>query len=162
VEANGILMLCLRIKEDPDLSTAWLPVRFPEELPSVTSLRDFLAGALQILGDDGLTEAGEWYAKVDREPDEALSRDLAIAGLRAVAESQKRRPILFVENLDLVFERALDADSQATLRRLLMTDPFMLIVGTAVHVFEEPRAYDRSFFNYFCPVPLERLDDEQV
>ncbi len=48
-----ILMLCLRIKEDSELSAAWLPVRFPEELPAITSLRDLLAAVLQVLAEDG-------------------------------------------------------------------------------------------------------------
>lgn len=157
-----VLMLCLRLREEPDLRAVWLPVWFPEELPGVTSLRDFFAAALRVLADDGVAGAPEWSARVEREPDETRSRDLAIAGLRATAGAEKRRLVLFVENLDAVFERGLDPDSQAVLRRLLMTEPFMLVVGTAVHVFEELRTYDRAFFNYFCPVPLERLDDDQV
>lgn len=157
-----VLMLCLRIEEELDLRAAWLPIRFPEELPSVTSLRDLLAAALQVLAEDGVPGAREWSTKVEAELDERRSRDLAVAGLRAVAQSQKRRLVLFVENLDVIFERGLDEDSQATLRRLLMTEPFMVMVGTAVHVFDDLRAYDRAFFNYFCPVPLERLDDDQV
>ena len=156
-----VLMLCLRIREDPELATAWLPVRFPEELPAITSLRDLFAAALSVMAEDGIESARAWHEKVEREPDERRSRDLAVTGLRRIAEERGRRLILVVENFDQLFERAW-AKEEATLRRLLMADPFMLIVGTTVRQFEALRDYGRAFFNYFCEVPLKRLDDEQV
>jgi tetratricopeptide (TPR) repeat protein len=156
-----VLMLCLRIREDPELATAWLPVRFPEELPAITSLRDLFAAALSVMAEDGIERARAWHEKVEREPDERRSRDLAVTALRRIAEERGRRLILVVENFDQLFERAW-AKEEATLRRLLMADPFMLIVGTTVRQFEALRDYRRAFFNYFCDVPLKRLDDEQV
>ena len=157
-----VLMLCLRIREDEQLSAAWLPVRFPEELPGITSLRDLLSATLHTLGEDGVAGAREWRERVEAEADDEQSQQLAISGLRQIAKQESRRLVLFVENLDLVFERGLDERTQATLRRLLMEAPFMMIVGSAVKVFDALRAYDEAFFNYFCPVPLDRLDDGQV
>ena len=156
-----LLMLCLRIREDPELATAWLPVRFPEELPAITSLRDLFAAALSVMAEDGIEGARTWHEKVEREPDERRSRDLAVTALRRLAEERGKRLILFVENFDQLFERV-EAKEEATLRRLLMADPFMLIIGTTVRQFEALRDYGRAFFNYFCDVPLKRLDDEQV
>jgi hypothetical protein len=157
-----VLMLCLRIREDERLARAWLPVRFPEELPGITSLRDLLAETLHVMAEDGVPGAAEWHERVAAEMDDELSRELAIDGLREIARREGRRLVLFVENLDLVFDRGLDERSQRTLRRLLMDAPFMMVVGTAVKMFEALRVYDEAFFNYFCPVPLERLDDDQV
>ena len=135
---------------------------FPEELPGITSLRDLLAATLHTLAEDGVAGAREWHEQVEAEADDEQSQELAISGLRQLAKQESRRLVLFVENLDLVFERGLDERTQATLRRLLMEAPFMMVVGTAVKVFDALRAYDETFFNYFCPVPLYRLDDGQV
>ncbi|NQT11511.1 MAG: AAA family ATPase, partial [Planctomycetes bacterium] len=157
-----VLMLCLRIAEDERLAAAWLPVRFPEELPGVTSLRDLLAEALHVMAEDGVADAAELHKKVAAEMDDEQSLELAVGGLRQIAERQGRRLVLFVENLDLVFDRGLDERTQQTLRRLLMDSPFMMIVGTAVHAIQDLAAYDQALFNYFCPVPLERLDGAQV
>lgn len=156
-----VLMLCLRLREEPELAAAWLPVRFPEELPAITSLRDLFAAALSVLAEEGIDGARAWHERVEGEPDERRSRDLAVTALRRLAEERGRRLILFVENFDQLFDRAW-AKEEATLRRLLMADPFMLIIGTTVRQFEALRAYGRAFFNYFCEVPLKRLDDEQV
>jgi len=157
-----VLMLRLCIKEDERLDKAWLPVRFPEELPAITSLRDLLSTALHSMAEDEIPEAREWYEKVESESEDERSQDLAIEGLRRIAAQQDRRLILFLENLDLVFERGLDDRTQGTLRRLLMDSPFMMVIGTAVMEFPQLQAYDRAFFNYFCPVQLDRLEDGQV
>jgi tetratricopeptide (TPR) repeat protein/DNA-binding transcriptional ArsR family regulator/energy-coupling factor transporter ATP-binding protein EcfA2 len=156
-----VLMFCLRIREDPELATAWLPVRFPEELPAITSLRDLFAAALAVMSEDGIDGARAWHERVEREPDERRSRDLAVTALRRIVEERGKRLILFIENFDQLFERT-STNEEAVLRRLLMADPFMLIVGTTVRQFEALRSYGRALFNYFCEVPLKRLDDDQV
>ena len=157
-----VLMLRLGLREDPVLDKAWLPVLFPEECPAITSLRDLLVTALRILAEEEQPGAVEWLQKAEHEADDERSQELAVAGLRQISTEQNRRLVLLIENLDMVFERGLDSRTQATLRRLLMTDPFLMIIGTAVRVFEALKTYDEAFFNYFCPVPLERLDDRQV
>ena len=157
-----VRMLCLRIGDDPELRAAWLPVRFPEEIRGVSSLRDLLAATLERLAQDGTAQAQDFHARVQAEMDEEQSQELAIGALRRIASQEGKRLILFVENLDQVFERALDKRSEATLRRLLMVEPFMMVVGTAVHVFDALKKYDQALFNYFCPSPLGRLDDQGV
>ncbi len=155
-------LLSVTIREDAVLSQAWLPVRFPEELPNVTSLRDLLAAALEVLADQGIFGAQTWHERVEAEMDDGASQDLAISALRQIAGEQGKRLVLMIENLDALFERGLTDTTRATLRRLLMTDPFMMIVASAVQVFPAIRAYDEAFFNYFCPVALERLNEEQA
>ena len=157
-----IRMLCLKLERNRELRQAWLPVRFPEELPTVTSLRDLLAKALEILADADIPGARDWQQRVEEQEDEAQCQDIAIAGLQSIAREQNRRLILFVENLDLIFDRGLTDTTQATLRRLLMTEPFMMIIGSAVQLFPELQSYDRAFFNYFCPVELEPLSEKQA
>jgi tetratricopeptide (TPR) repeat protein len=158
-----VLMLCRRIGQDDRLNRAWLPVRFPEEQLNVTSLRDLLVSALRILGEEqGIELAATWHKRCEHETDDEQSEELGITGLREVARSQNKRFILFTENLDLLFERGLDEQGKSRLRRLLISEPVFLIVGTALRVFEEIQAYDRAFFGFFSEVPLDRLSDKQV
>lgn len=158
-----VLMLYSCIQREEALRDAWLPVRFPEELQGISSLRDLLVASLHRLADDhGIPTARQWYDKAEAEMDDEQSLEFAISGLREIAAQTDKRTILFVENLDQVFERKLTAKAQATLRRLLMVDPFLTIVGTSVRMFEAVQGYEAPFFNYFSCVPLERLNDEQV
>jgi len=156
-------MLCSCIRRDDELRNAWLPVRFPEELQGVSSLRDLLiASLLRLAEDHGIATAVQWYDRAESEMDDEQSLELAVSGLREIAAQTDKRMILFVENLDHVFGRKLDTRAQATLRRLLMVDPFLMMIGTAVRMFEAVQDYPEPFFNYFARVPLDRLNDEQV
>ena len=74
-KSTVIHMVALRIRRDPKLNGAWLPVVFPEEQFSVTSLRDFLAAILGELSTNGLPGAQAWQEKVEAEK-EQLSAEL--------------------------------------------------------------------------------------
>lgn len=157
-----IQMLDLRIRKDPELSAAWLPVVFPEEQFNMISLRDMLAATLQILAKNRVEGAQEWLDKVETELNEEQSEQLGITALREITQQNGKRLVLFIENLDQLLEDHLNDQMKGTLRRLLMTDAFMMIIGSTVHVFESLKSYDEAFFNYFGQVPLGRLDAEQV
>ncbi|MFA6107625.1 MAG: tetratricopeptide repeat protein [Candidatus Latescibacterota bacterium] len=162
-----VRMLALHLEEDPQLRAAWLPVVFPEESPGLSSLRDLLAAILHTLTESGISGAQDWLARVDAEPEDRASRDLAAAALNELAHAAGRRLVVFVENLNALWarghEQGLDRQERAALRGLLMApEPCLMLVGTAVKMFPELERYDEALFQYFLPVPLDRLDDEQV
>ena len=157
-----IQMVALRIRRDAELSAAWIPVVFPEEQFNMVSLRDTLAAILHALGKEQIPAAQEWFEKVEAEPNEEQSQQLAVTGLRKIVRQTGKRLILFIENLDQLLEEHLDDQMKGTLRRLLMTEPFMMIVGSTVHVFDSLKSYDEAFFNYFGQVALDRLNPKQV
>lgn len=161
-KSTVIRMVALRLTRDPELSGAWLPVVFPEEQFSVVSLRDFLAAILRELAAGGLADAQAWLEKVEAESNDEQSQQLAVTGLREITRKAGKRLAVFVENLNLLLEECLDDQMKGTLRRLLMTDPFMMLIGSSVHVFDSLKSYDEAFFNYFGSVPLDRLSAEQV
>jgi tetratricopeptide (TPR) repeat protein len=157
-----IQMVALRIRQDPKLSAAWLPVVFPEEQFNIGSLRDLMATTLQLLAKQEISPAKAWLEKVGAEANEEQSLQLALTGLREITRQQGKRLILFIENLNQLLEECFDDQTKATFRRLLMSDPFMMVIGSAVHVFESLKSYDEAFFNYFGQVPLGRLTAEEV
>ena len=161
-KSTVIRMVALRLTRDPELSGAWLPVVFPEEQFGVVSLRDFLAAILRELDAGGLADAQAWLEKVEAESNDEQSQQLAVTGLREITRKAGKRLAVFVENLNLLLEECLDDQMKGTLRRLLMTDPFMMLIGSSVHLFDSLKSYDEAFFNYFGPVPLDRLSAEQV
>jgi tetratricopeptide (TPR) repeat protein len=161
-KSTVIRMVALRLTRDPELSGVWLPVVFPEEQFSIASLRDFLAAILRELSASGLPDAKAWLEKVEAESNDEQSQQLAVTGLREITRTARKRLVVFVENLNLLLEECLDDQMKGTLRRLLMTDPFMMIIGSSAHVFDSLKSYDEAFFNYFGPVPLDRLSAEQV
>lgn len=157
-----IQMVALRISQDPQLKAAWLPVIFPEEQFNIVSLRDLLAATLQMLAKQGIDSAKDWLEKVEADANEEQSLQLGMTGLRQITKRQNKRLILFIENLNLTLEERFDEQMQATFRRLLMSDPFMMVVGSAVHDLNSLKSYDEAFFNYFGQVPLGRLKPDDV
>ena len=115
-----------------------------------------VGAAVRSLAEEGVAGAAGWSTRIEQAADDEESQSLAVAALRDIARAQGKRLVLFVENLNLLLSRAFDETSQATLRRLLMVDPFLMLIGTAVQMFEEVEEYDRVLFNYFHPLFLER------
>jgi tetratricopeptide (TPR) repeat protein/energy-coupling factor transporter ATP-binding protein EcfA2 len=157
-----IQMVALRIRQDSKLNAAWIPVVFPEEQFNIGSVRDLMAATLQMLAKQEISPAKAWLEKVEAEANEEQSLQLALTGLREITRQQRKRLILFIENLNQLLEECFDDRAKATFRRLLMSDPFMMVIGSAVHVFESLKSYDEAFFNYFGQVPLGRLSAEEV
>jgi len=157
-----IQMAALRIGQDPKLKAAWMPVVFPEEQFNIGSLRDLMAATLQMLVKQGISPAQVWLEKVEAETNEEQSLQFAVTGLREITRQRGKRLILFIENLNQLLEECLNDQMKATFRRLLMSDPFMMVIGSAVHVFDSLKSYDEAFFNYFGQVPLGRLTAEEV
>ena len=96
---------------------------------------------------------------MEAESNEEQSLQLALTGLREVTRQEKKRLILFIENLNQLLGECLDDQMKGTFRRLLMSDPFMMVIGSAVHVFDSLKSYDEAFFNYFGQVPLGPTND---
>lgn len=157
-----IQMVALRISQDQKLKAAWMPIVFPEEQFNIGSLRDLMAATLQMLVKQEISPAQLWLEKVEAEANEEQSLQLALTGLREITRQQGKRLILFIENLNQLLEECFDDQMKGTFRRLLMSDPFMMVIGSAVHVFESLKSYDEAFFNYFGQVPLGRLTAEEV
>ena len=144
-KSTVIRMVALRLTRDPELSGAWMPVVFPEEQFGIASLRDFLAAILRELSSSGLPDARVWLEKVEAEANDEQSQQLAVTGLKEITRTVHKRLVVFVENLNLLLEECLDDQMKGTLRRLLMTDPFMMLIGSSVHVFDSLKSYDEAF-----------------
>jgi len=161
-KSTMIQMVALRVRQDPKLKAAWMPVVFPEEQFNIGSLRDLLGATLQMLAKQGIPQAPGWLEKVEAESNEEQSLQLAMTGLREITRRHGKRLILFIENLNQLLGECFDDQMKGAFRRLLMSDPFMMVIGSAVHEFDSLKSYDEAFFNYFGQVPLGRLTAEDV
>ena len=167
------LLLTLReaIREDRKLSARWLCVQLREEEYFVRTLRDLLELTLQSLADDEqLPGAEEAARRVRQEPKEERSLALAVDGLRALASSHGKRILLLIDNFDRVFPATATGRGKKrppenefrSFRKLLSTESFLMVVGASVRLFQEIAAYDRAFFNFFSPIEVPDLTDDEI
>jgi tetratricopeptide (TPR) repeat protein len=159
-----LLMLQRKIDADPLLSSHWLCVRYREEEFYVHTLRDLLALALENLHAEAhVSEAGAVLAEAEAHTEDEQSLATILSGLRRISESHGKRILLLIDNFDQVFPKRAGRDTgQAALRKLLSTEHFIMVIGTSVQLFEEIAPYDEAFFNFFSPIYVENLADDEI
>lgn len=159
-----LLMLETMIRSDPQLSGRWLPVRYREEEFSVYTLRDLFALALDYVSDqvEGV-DVSAMLQEVAKEGDEERGLSRAIAALKSISQTTGKRILLMMDNFDRSLpERTSSRTMENAFRRLLSTESFLMVIGTSVLAFEDIADYDEAFFNFFSPVPLDELSEDQL
>ena len=162
-----LLMLQRAISADKELADRWMVVRYREEEFYVYTFRDLLALALENLcADADVPEAGVALAKAEAEADDRASLAVITSALKRIARDRGKRILLLIDNFDQVLRTFPKADEQdyfqRTFRKMLSTEAHLMVVGTSTLVFEEIAPYDQAFFNFFCPIQVENLSDEQI
>lgn len=174
----GKTMLLARIaaelRTDPKLSARFIPLVFVEEQYAVDRLSKFWLNCL-----DSLADARELTGDVRgvEEIDATVAR-LTAAGMRAAKDDQPfadevyeafarlakaggQRPVLLVDNLQLVFER-LDAGQQHSLRELLMRPGSPILVGTSPSPPPQSQDYGAAFYDHFKVHYLRPLEEAEM
>src|ERR1039458_4868665 len=165
------LLLTLRDRVRDRLSAQWWCVQLREEEYFVQTLRDLLELVLSGLADEeALPDAKELAERVRGEGNPERSLALAVDGLRALTAKHGKRVLLLVDNFDRVFpatatgrdkKRAPESEFRA-FRKLLSRESFLMVIGASVRLFEEIASYDRAFFNFFVPVEVPNLEDDEI
>ena len=150
------------VEDASHLAAAWQPVAFHEESYEISNLADFWLAALCHL--TRATKEPRWADRAD-----ALARDegdterlsaYALAALLDFRQASGKRLILFVENLDLVFEQFRDERDVYALRASLMEHPDILLIGSANAVFDAIRNHGKPFCEFFRLFILPELERE--
>ena len=172
--------LAVAIRRDDDLADHLIALSFPEELYQVKDLADFWWAACEALVDeldrqgrradaDALMDHTDAARTAVRRGDEPSDAGLALL-LDACARLQ-RRPVMLVDNLDLVFERIdkrgrklKDPHAAAywALREALSTTRSPIVIGGSVRLSEPFTDYDKAFYDFFIPKRLGRLELAEV
>lgn len=172
--------LAVAIRRDNDLNNHLIALSFPEELYQVKHLADFWWAACEALADeldrdDRTAAADQLLAAVDQAKGQAASDDaLADDGLRLLLETcagLERRPVLLVDNLDLVFQRIEKtgrklknphAPAYWSFREALSTAVSPVVIGGSVRLSEPFTDYDKAFYDFFLPKRLGKLPLNEV
>ena len=167
--------LAVAIRRDADLADHLIALSFPEELYQVKDLADFWWAACEALVDeldrqgrrteaDALmdrTDAARTAARRGEQP-----TDAGLALLLDTCARLQRRPVMLVDNLDMVFERIdkrgrklKDPHAAAywALREALSTTRSPIVIGGSVRLSEPFTDYDKAFYDFFIPKRLGRL-----
>lgn len=172
--------LAIAIRREDDLNDHLIALSFPEELYQVKNLSDFWWAACDALADEldrleRITEANQLSDTVDQlRLSNGKDNPASDAGFKLLLQTcgqLKRRPVLLVDNLDMVFERIdktgrklIDPHAAAywALREALSTVNSPIMIGGSVRLSAAFTGYDRAFYDFFLPKRLGKLTLNEV
>ncbi len=158
--------IALGVGADPALAAVLLPLRFREEQYNVHNLQVFWSNCLDALGG--------WLEAAGRKDDaERLDRDVAALhgqdddeGSRALAlfkawmKEEQRRPLLLLDNLDIIFT-GLKAQ-EWSLRRVLQQAGGIVVIGASAAALEAAADREGAFYDFFQVDVLARLKHHEI
>lgn len=150
------------IKQHKELRDRWYPLIFSEESYEVVSAGEFWLEALFHLAEQANDE--KWkrtYAELKGEGDEQRLADRALAQLLDFADSQGKRILLIVENLNMLLGDLTSDDEAWKIRHTLINEPRLMLLATATNRFEHIENSSQAMFEMFKMQELKPLDDEE-
>jgi tetratricopeptide (TPR) repeat protein len=156
--------LAIEVKNRPDLSARFIPLRFREEQYNVLKLGDFWRNCGEALA--------EW-AEADGRMDLAARLDAALLGeswagddkpadqIESELANLDRRAVLLVDNLDLIFDALSDQDKWV-MRRRLQEKNGPLVIGAATRPLTDSADRQAAFYEFFQPHHLEPLSQSET
>lgn len=146
----------------------FIPLLFPEEQYNIDKLSDFWLNCLDTMADTLEVEKNKKDAAVidqivrDLEKVNKAEVDhLAFEKLLEFSKKMKRRPVLLVDNLGIIFNR-LEQSDKHLLRAQLMKNGAPILVATNPVSIEETNEYGAPFYDWFSFYPLKKLSFEEL
>lgn len=160
-----LLRVAAEVRRDSALRAAWLPVVFAEESYEVSTCGEFWLQCIRNLADQTSgVETGRDLKRACEElqavQDDRILVDMCLAAILDFADSQGKRLVLFVENLNTLFDDIGDPEVGWQLRKTLQCEPRIFLMGSATSRFEEIDNSERALYELFQVHTLKRLDTE--
>ena len=146
------------IRQREELDRAWYPLVFGEEIYGVTTVGEFWRETLFYLGEQ--TGDKRWqiaYEELEPEADDSRLAGRALAKLMDFSDEVRKRILLVVENLNLLFEEQMEENSDWELRHTLMNESRLMLLGTATTRFHEIENISGAWFELFDEIDLVPL-----
>ena len=168
---SGKTSLLLRVaaeaRRDDALAACCLPVVFAEESYEVATAGEFWLECLTHLAAQA-APYGEDEPDLDRTVgelravrDDRVLGDRCLGALLDFADRRDRRLLLIVENLNMLFRDVADPDAGWRLRKVLQTEPRIILFASATSRFDEIDNPDRALYDLFRVRTLRPLDTDQ-
>ncbi len=161
-----LLRVAVEIRRDPELSTAFYPIVFAEESYEVATTGEFWLECLSRLAVQAPKRQGEpdlnlSYGELRTVRDDRTLAERCLGALLDFADREGKRLVLVVENLNMMFKDMLDRDAGWRLRKILQTEPRIVLLASATSRFDEIDNPDEALYDLFRVSTLRRLDTNE-
>ena len=158
-----LLRVAAEVRQNPELSRHFFPVVFAEESYEVASAGEFWLEALSRLADqapprDDAPDLHLTCGDLRAIKDDQTLGDRCLGALLDFSGREDKRLVLMVENLSMIFRDMADRDAGWRLRKILQTEPRIILLATATSRFDEIDHPDHALYDLFRVRTLQPLD----
>ena len=166
---SGKTTLLLRVaaeaRRDPPLSSRFFPIVFAEESYRVSTAGEFWLECLSRLAEQAPCRAGapnlqRTCEDMRRIRDDETLGQRCLGALMDFSDRERKRLLLIVENLNMMFADMMDPYAGWRLRKTLQTEPRIVLFASATSRFEEIDNPDYALYDLFQSRTLKPLDEK--
>ena len=161
-----LLRVAAEVRRDAGLSAAFFPVVFAEESYEVATAGEFWLECLSRLADqaphrEGGPDLRQTFGHLRTIRDDRMLGERCMGVLQNFSDRESKRLVLMVENLNMMFSDMADPDAGWRLRKILQTEPRIILLASATSRFDEIDNPDCALFDQFRTLTLRPLDTNE-
>ena len=160
-----LLRVAAEVQRDAELSACFFPIVFAEESYEVSSAGEFWLECVSRLADqaprrDGDIDLHRTFEDLRAIQDDRTLEDRCVGVLQDFADRERKRLVLIVENLNMMFRDMGDDDAGWRLRKALQTEPRIVLLASATSRFDQMNDPKEALYELFRVTRLQPLDTD--
>ena len=161
-----LLRVAAEVRRDADLAAGFFPIVFAEESYEVGTAGEFwlecLARlAIQAPKRQDAPDLHGTLADLRAIQDDQILGERCLAALLDFADREGKRLVLMVENLNMMFRDMTDGNAGWRLRKVLQTEPRIVLLASATSRFDEIDQRDHALYDLFRVLTLRPLNTDE-
>ena len=161
-----LLRVAVEVCRDAGLRSSFFPVVFAEESYAVSTAGEFWLVCLSRLADqtphkEDAPDLRRTYEDLYTIQDDQILAERCLGTLLDFSDRAGKRLVLLVENLNMMFGDMADPDVGWQLRKILQTEPRIILLASATSRFDEIGSPDHALYDLFRILPLHPLDTNE-
>ena len=161
-----LLRIAAEVRRDADLAAKMFPVVFAEESYEVATAGEFWLECLSHLAaqaprQENDPELHRSFEELRTIGDDRELANRCLGALLDFSDREDKRLVLMVENLDMMFRDMADADAGWRLRKVLQTEPRIILLASATSRFDEIDDPKHALYDHFSVRTLRPLDTSE-
>ena len=161
-----LLRVAVEVSRDAELRSGFFPIVFAEESYEVASVGEFWLECLSRLADqmprgEDVPDLHRTYEHLRTIQDDQILAELCLGALLDFSDREGKRLVLMVENLNMMFRDMADFEAGWRLRKILQTEPRIILLASATSRFDEIDNPDHALYDLFRVLMLHPLDTKE-
>ena len=161
-----LLRIAAEVRRDAELSAGFFPVVFAEESYEVGTAGEFWLECLSRLATqaprrEDAPDLHRTFEELRTVRNDQELADRCLGALLDFSDREGKRLVLMVENLGMIFRDMADADAGWRLRKILQTEPRIVLLASATSRFDEIDDPKHALYDFFSVRTLRPLDTSE-